>query len=150
MLSLRNVHAAYGSVLALRSISLEAPEGGIIPVLGANGAGQSSTLLAISGLLPPSDGEIEFVGKSIARMPPEKTVQLGISPAYLSYMVHGKRPWRPDLHHRYLEIVNSVNRFEVPQGRPATAAWGHEVVVGGNGFEPMTSAMSTQRSRPLS
>ena len=79
MLSLRNVHAAYGSVLALRSISLEAPEGGIISVLGANGAGKSSTLRAISGLLRPSEGEIEFDGKSIDRMPPEKIVQMGIS-----------------------------------------------------------------------
>ena len=79
MLSLRNVHAAYGSVLALRSISLEAPEGGIISVLGANGAGKSSTVRAISGLLRPSEGEIEFDGKSIDRMPPEKIVQMGIS-----------------------------------------------------------------------
>ena len=79
MLSLHNVHAAYGSVLALRGISLEAPEGGIISVLGANGAGKSSTLRAISGLLRPSEGEIEFDGKSIDRMPPEKIVQMGIS-----------------------------------------------------------------------
>ena len=79
MLSLRNVHAAYGSVLALRGISLEAPEGGIISVLGANGAGKSSTLRAISGLLRPSEGTIEFDGKPIDRMPPEKIVQMGIS-----------------------------------------------------------------------
>ena len=79
MLSLRNVHAAYGSVLALRGISLEAPEGGIISVLGANGAGKSSTLRAISGLLRPSEGTIEFDGKPINRMPPEKIVQMGIS-----------------------------------------------------------------------
>ena len=79
MLSLRNVHAAYGSVLALRGISLEAPEGGIISVLGANGAGKSSTLRAISGLLRPSEGTIEFDGKPIDKMRPEKIVQMGIS-----------------------------------------------------------------------
>ncbi|MCH8949026.1 MAG: ABC transporter ATP-binding protein [Chloroflexi bacterium] len=79
MLSLRNVHAAYGSVLALRGISLEAPEGKIISVLGANGAGKSSTLRAISGLLRPSEGTIEFDGKPIDRTPPEKIVQMGIS-----------------------------------------------------------------------
>ena len=79
MLSLRNVHAAYGSVLALRGISLEAPEGSIISVLGANGAGKSSTLRAISGLLRPSEGMIEFDGKPIDRTPPEKIVQMGIS-----------------------------------------------------------------------
>jgi len=79
MLSLRNVHAAYGSVLALRGISLEAPEGGIISVLGTNGAGKSSTLRAISGLLRPSSGTIEFDGKLIDRTSPEKIVQMGIS-----------------------------------------------------------------------
>ena len=79
MLSLRNVHAAYGSVLALRGISIEAPEGGIISVLGTNGAGKSSTLRAISGLLRPSEGAIEFDGKPIDRTSPEKIVQMGIS-----------------------------------------------------------------------
>ena len=79
MLSLRNVHAAYGSVLALRGISLEAPEGKIISVLGANGAGKSSTLRAISGLLRLSEGTIEFDGKPIDKTPPEKIVQMGIS-----------------------------------------------------------------------
>ena len=79
MLSLRNVHAAYGSVLALRGISIEAPEGGIISVLGTNGAGKSSTLRAISGLLRPSKGAIEFDGKPIDRTSPEKIVQMGIS-----------------------------------------------------------------------
>lgn len=79
MLSVRNVHAAYGSVLALRGISLEAPEGAIVSVLGANGAGKSSTLRAISGLLRPSQGTIEFEGRSINRMAPEKIVQMGIS-----------------------------------------------------------------------
>lgn len=79
MLSLRNVHAAYGSVLALRGISIEAPEGGIISVLGTNGAGKSSTLRAISGLLRTSEGAIEFDGKPIDRTSPEKIVQMGIS-----------------------------------------------------------------------
>ena len=79
MLSLRNVHAAYGSVLALRGISIEAPEGGIISILGTNGAGKSSTLRAISGLLRPSEGAIEFDGKPIDRTSPEKIVQMGIS-----------------------------------------------------------------------
>ena len=79
MLSLRNVHAAYGAVLALRGISIEAPEGGIISILGTNGAGKSSTLRAISGLLRPSEGAIEFDGKPIDRTPPEKIVQMGIS-----------------------------------------------------------------------
>ena len=79
MLDVRDVHASYGPVQALRGVSLHVPEGGIVAVLGANGAGKSSTLRSISGLLRPTDGEIEFEGKRIDRLAPEEIVQLGIS-----------------------------------------------------------------------
>ena len=79
MLSLRDVHAAYGPVLALRGVSLDVPAGGIVAVLGANGAGKSSTLRAISGLLRPTHGEIEFDGERIDHQQPERIVQMGIS-----------------------------------------------------------------------
>ncbi|MFB3138174.1 MAG: ABC transporter ATP-binding protein [Phycisphaerales bacterium] len=79
MLKLTNVHAAYGPIVALQGISLEVPEGGIVAVLGANGAGKSSTLRAISGLLRPSQGTIEFNGERIDRHSPEKIVREGIS-----------------------------------------------------------------------
>jgi len=79
VLDVRDVHASYGPVQALRGVSLHVPEGGIVAVLGANGAGKSSTLRSISGLLRPTDGEIEFEGKRIDRLAPEEIVQLGIS-----------------------------------------------------------------------
>ena len=79
MLKLTDIHASYGPIVALRGISLEVPEGGIVAVLGANGAGKSSTLRAISGLLRPSQGTIEFDGYRIDRFSPEKVVQAGIS-----------------------------------------------------------------------
>jgi branched-chain amino acid transport system ATP-binding protein len=79
MLSVRDVHASYGPVLALRGVSLEVPKSGIVAVLGANGAGKSSTLRTISGLLHPTTGVIEFDGQRIDRFSPEKIVQLGIS-----------------------------------------------------------------------
>ncbi len=79
MLKLTNVHAAYGPIVALQGISLEVPEGGIVAVLGANGAGKSSMLRAISGLLRPSQGTIEFDGERIDRHSPEKIVRRGIS-----------------------------------------------------------------------
>lgn len=79
MLSLRDVHAAYGPVLALQGVSLEVPSGGVVTVLGANGAGKSSTLRAISGLLRPSRGTIELDGRRIDRMSPEEIVQVGVS-----------------------------------------------------------------------
>lgn len=79
VLSVRDIHASYGPVLALQGVSLEVPEGGVVTVLGANGAGKTSTLRAISGLLRPSQGAIEFDGRRIDRLPAERIVQLGIS-----------------------------------------------------------------------
>ncbi len=79
MLKLNDVHAAYGPVVALKGVSLEVPEGGIVAVLGANGAGKSSMLRAISGLLRPWQGTIEFEGRRIDRHSPEKVVREGIS-----------------------------------------------------------------------
>ena len=79
MLSVRDVHASYGPVVALQGVSLEVPDRGIATVLGANGAGKTSTLRAISGLLRPSHGVIEFEGQRIDRLPPDRIVQLGIS-----------------------------------------------------------------------
>jgi branched-chain amino acid transport system ATP-binding protein len=79
MLKLDDVHASYGPVLAVRGVSLEVPDGGVVAVLGANGAGKTSTLRAISGLLRPSQGSIEFEGKRIDRLAPERIVQMGIS-----------------------------------------------------------------------
>jgi branched-chain amino acid transport system ATP-binding protein len=79
MLRLNNVRAGYGPVVALHDISIEVPAGGIVTLLGANGAGKSSTLRVISGLLRPSAGSVEFLGRRIDRLPPEKIVSLGIS-----------------------------------------------------------------------
>ena len=79
MLNLRDVHAAYGPVLALQGVSLTVPQGSIVSVLGANGAGKTSTLRAISGILRVSSGTIEFEGERIDRMSPERIVRLGIS-----------------------------------------------------------------------
>jgi len=73
------VHASYGPVLALRGVSIEVPTKGIVAVLGANGAGKTSTLRAVSGLLRLSHGSIEVDGRRIDRMAPEKIVQLGVS-----------------------------------------------------------------------
>ena len=77
--------------------------------------------------------------------------QLGITPAYLSYMVNGKRPWREDLREGYRTLVNttvaqSVNKMEADKSATRLG----NGMVGGNGFEPMTSSMSTMRSNQLS
>ncbi len=79
MLKLDSVSASYGPVLALQDVALEVAEGGIVTLLGANGAGKSSVLRVVSGLLRPSSGGVEFRGRRIDRLPPEAIVSLGIS-----------------------------------------------------------------------
>lgn len=79
MLKLENVHAAYGKVLALQGVSIEVKQGEIVALLGANGAGKSTTLRAISGLLQPTHGEIAFEGKALNKMAAEVIVRAGIS-----------------------------------------------------------------------
>ena len=79
VLKFQDVYASYGSVLALQGVSLKVAEGEVVALLGANGAGKSSTLRTISGLLRPSKGIVEFEGRRIDRSAPERIVQMGIS-----------------------------------------------------------------------
>ena len=79
MLEVANVTAAYGPIVALRGISLEVPERGVVALLGANGAGKSSTLRLISGLLHPISGVVEYDGQRIDRRAPQEIVAMGIS-----------------------------------------------------------------------
>jgi len=79
MLRLENVHTFYGSIEALKGISLDVREGEIVTLIGANGAGKSTTLRSINGLNQPRDGSIVFRGKDISRTPPHDVVAMGIS-----------------------------------------------------------------------
>ncbi|MDZ5472667.1 ABC transporter ATP-binding protein [Bacillus sp. 31A1R] len=78
MLKLSNVDVKYGSFTAIQNINLEVEEGQVVVLLGANGAGKSTTFKTISGLNKPSRGEILFEGMSTGKWAPEKKVQLGI------------------------------------------------------------------------
>ena len=79
LLELADLHVHYGSIHALKGISMSVEEGGIVTLVGANGAGKSTTLRAISGLIPPSQGEIRFEGKPLRKLKPHEIVRLGIS-----------------------------------------------------------------------
>jgi branched-chain amino acid transport system ATP-binding protein len=79
MLSIEGLKVAYGHVEALRGIDLEARQGEITAIIGSNGAGKTSTLMAISGLAPISAGDIRFEGQSIARRQPHDITRLGIT-----------------------------------------------------------------------
>ncbi len=78
ILSIKNLKLNYGPIAAIKGIDLSVGEGQIVAILGANGAGKTSTLKVISGLLKPSDGEIIFEGKNIAGKPAHKIAQQGI------------------------------------------------------------------------
>jgi len=78
MLKLNNVQTFYGNIQALKNVSIEVSKGEIITLIGANGAGKSTTLMSISGLTPPRHGEIIFEGKNIHTLSPDKIVALGI------------------------------------------------------------------------
>jgi branched-chain amino acid transport system ATP-binding protein len=79
LLEVESVEARYGRIRALSGISLTVDEGEIVTLIGANGAGKTSTLRTISGLLRPAAGTIRFAGRDITRAAPDEIVRLGIS-----------------------------------------------------------------------
>ena len=79
MLSVRGLRVDYGHVQALRGVDLDAREGEITAIIGSNGAGKTSTLMAISGLAPVTGGEIAFRGQPITRLPAHRITVLGIT-----------------------------------------------------------------------
>jgi branched-chain amino acid transport system ATP-binding protein len=79
MLKLRNIQAFYGNIQALKDINMDVEEGEIISLIGANGAGKSTTLMTICGVVPARQGEIHFEGQNITNMAPDKIVTLGIN-----------------------------------------------------------------------
>lgn len=79
MLKLENINVYYGAIHAIKDISLEVEAGQIVTLIGANGAGKSTTLRTVSGLLKPKTGQISFLDKSIAGVPAQEIVKAGIS-----------------------------------------------------------------------
>ena len=79
MLDIKDINVYYGAIHAIKGISLTVNEGEIVTLIGANGAGKSTTLRTISGLLKPKTGSIEFLGQNIAGMPAHQIVKEGIS-----------------------------------------------------------------------
>jgi branched-chain amino acid transport system ATP-binding protein len=79
LLEMHNVHTYYGNIHALRGITLTVDEGEIVTLIGSNGAGKSTTLRTISGLLTPREGNVTFDGRRIDRVPAHALVNLGIA-----------------------------------------------------------------------
>ena len=79
LLEVEDIHTFYGSIEALKGISLTVEEGEVVTLIGSNGAGKSTTLRSISGLSPPRTGSIRYRGKEIGTLPAQEIVRLGIS-----------------------------------------------------------------------
>ncbi|WP_290979173.1 ABC transporter ATP-binding protein [Ferrovibrio sp.] len=78
ILKLLNIETYYGPIMAIRGVSLEVPEGAIVTVLGANGAGKTTILKTICGVMDPQKGSVIFEGREIQKMDPDKVMRLGI------------------------------------------------------------------------
>ena len=79
LLKVNDIHVYYGKIQAVKGVSFEVGQGEIVSLIGANGAGKSTALKTISGLLHPKQGSIEFMGKDITKLEPNKIVRLGLA-----------------------------------------------------------------------
>ena len=79
MLKINDLKVNYGGIKAVKGISLEVAEGSIVTLIGANGAGKSTTLRTISGLIRPASGQVEFMGENITGLDPSSIVSRGIT-----------------------------------------------------------------------
>jgi branched-chain amino acid transport system ATP-binding protein len=79
LLAVSNIETYYGPVVAIRGVSFTVPEGGIVTILGANGAGKTTILKTVSGVMDPQKGTIVFAGREIQRLDPDRVMRLGLS-----------------------------------------------------------------------
>ena len=79
MLQINDISVSYGDAQALKNVSMSVAEGSLVALVGANGAGKSTMLNTVAGLLRPKNGDIEFMGQSISKLRPKEIVDLGIS-----------------------------------------------------------------------
>jgi len=79
ILKVSNIETYYGPIMAIRGVSFDVPKGGIVTILGANGAGKSTVLKTVSGVMDPQKGNVVFEGREIQRQDPDRVMRLGIS-----------------------------------------------------------------------
>jgi len=79
LLSVANIETYYGPIMAIRGVSFAVPEGNIVTILGANGAGKTTILKTVSGAMDPQKGTVSFAGQQIQRMDPDHIMRLGLS-----------------------------------------------------------------------
>jgi branched-chain amino acid transport system ATP-binding protein len=79
ILKVTNIETYYGPIMAIRGVSFDVPTGGIVTILGANGAGKTTVLKTVCGVMDPQKGSVAFEGREIQRMDPDKVMRLGVS-----------------------------------------------------------------------
>jgi len=79
LLKVSNIETYYGPIMAIRGVSFDVPKGGIVTILGANGAGKTTVLKTVCGVMDPQKGNVVFEGREIHRQDPDKVMRLGIS-----------------------------------------------------------------------
>jgi branched-chain amino acid transport system ATP-binding protein len=109
LLEIKDVHTYYGAIHALRGVTMSVEEGEIVTLIGSNGAGKSTTLRTVSGLLRPRHGEVTLRGKRIDGLPPHEIVELGVSQA-----PEGRRVFARMTVHENLEMGAFSRREKVP------------------------------------
>jgi branched-chain amino acid transport system ATP-binding protein len=119
VLSLSGVSASYGAVPAVSDISIEVGEGEAVGLLGANGAGKSTTLRAISGLVRLTAGRVNFLGKDISTLPPYKVTELGIA-----HVPEGRQVFPDMTVQENLEIGAYVPRAKADRSRTIDLVFG--------------------------
>ena len=114
MLAVKNLHAYYGRAHILHGVSLEARDGEVVALLGRNGAGKSTAMKAIMGLVPPAEGEVSFAEARIERLPPYRIARLG-----LGYVPEERRIFSDLTVMENLEVGRQA-------ARPGTPTWTEE------------------------
>jgi len=109
MLTVKDLHAFYGRAHILHGVTLEARPGEVVALLGRNGAGKSTAMKAIMGLVAPAEGEVSFDGKRIERLPPYKIARLG-----LGYVPEERRIFTELSVTENLEVGRQVAREKAP------------------------------------
>lgn len=113
MLKVEDVHVYYGAIHAIKGISLEVPQGQIVTLIGANGAGKTSTLNTICGFIKPKSGRIIFEGKDITDMATQEIVKLGLTQVPEGRRIFANMPVYENLE---LGAFLNKNKKEVVEG----------------------------------
>jgi branched-chain amino acid transport system ATP-binding protein len=136
LLSVANIETYYGPIVAIRGVSFAVPEGNIVTILGANGAGKTTILKTVSGVMDPQKGAVRFAGRQIEGMDPDQIMRLG-----LSHVPEGREVFP------FLTIKDNLRMGGYTRRDPDGVAQDLELVYG---YFPILKERSQQRAGQLS